>query len=243
MLIFSSCKQVTQRVKNAVRSWQIALPSTPIMFFGREAEHLRAELGVYCREVERNEYGTPLLNKMILWVQKKRPEARYLYINSDILLFSDFAPCVEELRDFYPEYLVTGRRTDVEVHGPVVFDQPFWEPTLRGCALAQGKLAKACGADYFLFTRGMYQDMPPFALGRTTFDNWMIYDCLMKSIPVIDISPRVLVVHQKHPVNADSYTGPEAVENQRLTKEMYPDWTPWKGWVSEANLRMLKCPL
>lgn len=240
MLIFSTCKEVTPRVRLAVATWQLALPKTPIVFFGKEAQELRKTHGVYCREAERNKYGTPLLNKMILWVQDECPNQRYLYINSDIILFSDFASCIEELRHFYPRYLVTGRRTDVKIVGPIALDSPIWEVTLRGCALAQGKLMSACGADYFLFTLGMFRDMPPFAIGRTTFDNWMVYDCLMKAIPVIDVTPRVMSVHQVHTQNRNSYSGPEAVENRRLAKEMYPDWTAWKGWVSEANVRMLK---
>lgn len=243
MLIFSTCKGITLQVRNAVRSWQKAFPDTPIMFFGKEASALRAELGIYCKEAECNEYGTPLLNKMISWVQRDWITGRYMYINSDIVVFSDLTSCLEEVRHFYPQYLVTGRRTDVDSFGEIKFSNPPWAEILRTHALAQGKLMAACGADYFVFTHGMYQDMPPFAIGRTTFDNWMIYDCLMKGIPVIDATPRVLVVHQKHVQSDNSYIGPEAVENQRLAKVMYPDWTPWKGWVSEANVRLLKCPL
>jgi len=44
----------------------------------------------------------------------------------------------------------------------------------------------------------LYQGIPPFAIGRAGWDNWMIYHGMREPWPVIDLTPSLQVVHQNH---------------------------------------------
>src|SRR5437899_1115103 len=78
------------------------------------------------------------------------------------------------------------------------------------------------GIDYFVFTRGLLDPVPPFAVGRPSFDNWFIYRARSRRAPVIDATPAVLAVHQNHDYSyhPNGWRGiresEEALENLRL---------------------------
>jgi hypothetical protein len=52
--------------------------------------------------------------------------------------------------------------------------------------------------DYFLFAKEMYQDIPPLIIGRVFWDFWMVWKVRSVGLPVVEASPRVIVVHQNH---------------------------------------------
>src|SRR5688572_28576444 len=63
-----------------------------------------------------------------------------------------------------PAYLV-GRRTDIEQPTPLRFD-PGWQADLVRRARTEGERKPANWIDYFMFTRGLFTELPPFAIGR-----------------------------------------------------------------------------
>jgi hypothetical protein len=76
--------------------------------------------------------------------------------------------------------------------------------------------------DYFVFARKYAEDLPPFAIGRTAWDNWLVWHALDLGIPVLDLSERVMVVHQNHDYSHHK-AGTEGV---------------WKGEEARENLRL-----
>lgn len=235
MLIFSTfIGEDNYRAYNAVRSWlelgaKVVLmgeETWPVIFDLNECDH-----DTY---IERTEEGTPLLSSLIHRAQKYRRETLFCYVNGDIILFPGLVQAAELARRRFGTFLMTGRRIDVEVGGRLPFGR-LWELSLLRYAYDQGRLLPPCGADWFVFTRGLFDHMPPFAIGRCTFDNWMIYDCLQRGIPVIDATREVKAIHQVHEENPAVRTNPEAQRNYRLAKEMYPKWTAWHGWMSHAT--------
>jgi hypothetical protein len=77
--------------------------------------------------------------------------------------------------------------------------------------------------DYFLFPAGTgLWEIPPFAVGRPGWDNWMIYHAISRRLPVIDVTAGVLALHQNHgyqhvPMQrGHAWEGPEADYNRRL---------------------------
>jgi hypothetical protein len=70
------------------------------------------------------------------------------------------------------------------------------------------------------------------AIGRTTFDNYMIYHSMKQEWLAYNMTQHVLALHQNHPESEDSRTGPQALANQALGNAAYPEWTfGWDGWV------------
>jgi hypothetical protein len=58
--------------------------------------------------------------------------------------------------------------------------------------------------DYFVFAKGMYDDMPRLIVGYCFWDNWMIWEALSYKIPVIDNTDSVVAIHQNHLYSTES---------------------------------------
>ncbi len=93
---------------------------------------------------------------------------------------------------------------------------------LRARIAAEGKLHGISGIDYFTFPNGLYQNIPPFAVGRTSWDNWFIYQARVLKAPVIDATRAITIVHQNHDYShsaggaAGVWKGPESERNKGL---------------------------
>jgi hypothetical protein len=76
--------------------------------------------------------------------------------------------------------------------------------------------------DYFVFPKGFYTQLPPFAVGRAYFDNWLVWKALHQKAAVIDATGSVYVVHQTHDYSHVSgglewaHRGKEAMKNIEL---------------------------
>ena len=68
---------------------------------------------------------------------------------------------------------------------------------MRGRALAEGASRGATAIDYFVFTAGLFDPVPPFVVGRARFDNWLVWRARERGI-VVDASRAVVAVHQRH---------------------------------------------
>jgi hypothetical protein len=93
---------------------------------------------------------------------------------------------------------------------------------LRERALATGTSRGATAIDYFVFTAGLFDPMPPFVVGRARFDNWLVWRARQRGM-VVDASAAVVAVHQSHdyghvPGGQDeAHFGEEAEANFALT--------------------------
>ncbi len=201
-------------------------PEAEIVLFGSDegtAEAAR-EFGLrHEPDVERNEYGTYLVNSVFAKAQAMARHEVVCYVNCDIILLGDFCRAVERVKASRPEFLMVGQRTDVEMRNPWPFEHASWGKDLREFAGRHGKRRPQNWIDYFVFSRGLYgSDLPPFAIGRTCWDDWLVWRILAEKKPVIDASPTVLALHQNHDYNhhpqgeAGVWKGVEAGRNHRL---------------------------
>ncbi len=219
---FRGHSDVIQR--NALQSWKALHRDVEIILFGDDegAAEMAQEFGLrHEAHVERNRWGTKRLDYMFARAQVIARNEVLCYINCDILLMQDFWRAVERVRAMHREFLMVGRRWDVDIKEPLVFERqvlqsyerhsgewrsqapqsPDWQEDLRGLALRSGHQCKAEWIDYFAFTRGLYgADMPPFVL-RVFWDNWLVWKALDAGKPVIDASRAVMAVHQNHDYN------------------------------------------
>ena len=86
---------------------------------------------------------------------------------------------------------------------------------------ARGRLHHPAGSDYFIFPRHLFAEMPPFAIGRAGWDNWMIYQARQQGWPVIDGTLSIRAIHQSHdyshlPGSKPHYDLPESRQNEKL---------------------------
>lgn len=194
---------ITQR--NALASWS-KLPGCETLVFGDDAgaAELAAEVGArHAPRVARNEHGTPLISDLFAQAERLSQRDLLAYVNADIILMSDFLKAVETTLETLrcanaPRFLMVGRRCDVDLDSAWNFGSGNWEDSLRQFAREHGVLHDHWGIDYLVYRRGTWGEIPPFAVGRPAWDNWMIYRAWELGVPIVDATEVVLAVHQNH---------------------------------------------
>jgi hypothetical protein len=185
--------------RNAVGTWQRLGPDVQVVLFGDDPGVAEAavELGVeHVPVVGRSEAGTPLLDAPFAAAQRLAHNPLLCFVNADILLLTDFRRAAERLLAMGRPFLAVGESWDAEVARPLGF-AAAWEQELR--ASTRGARRRGAGAlDYFLFTKELYREIPPFAVGRVAFDNWLVWRASASGARVVDVTPSVRAVHQRH---------------------------------------------
>ena len=186
---------------NAITSWSVLTPRPEIILFGDEegTAELATELGLrHIPDVSRNEYGTPLLNRVFEQAQDFSRYDTLCYINADIILLSDFMRAVRQVSLWRPPYLMIGRRWNIDLAERIEFDCSDWEARLRAIVFQRSRPSDSYSVDYLVFTRGLFPEIPPFAVGRWWWDIWLVWKTLSQSVPVVDASTKVIAIHQNH---------------------------------------------
>lgn len=208
--------------RNALRSWTRLGPEVEICLCGEDpgTREAAAELGIrHVPVIGRNAQGTPLLSDVLAQAERLATCGILGYVNADIVLLGDFLAAAREAVRRKRRFLLVGQRWDIDIRDPLSFGED-WEPALRARLAAEGRLHAVTGIDYFVFPRGLWGAIPPFAVGRSAWDNWLIYRARALGADVLDATEAVTAVHQNHdyahiPGEA-VWTGPEAAENLRL---------------------------
>ena len=211
--------------RNAIGSWSRLQPACQVILCGNEAgtAEAAAALGVgRIPDVERNEFGTPLLSSVFAAAEAKGAHSLLCYVNADILLLSDFVEAARRVAESKRRFLMVGQRWDLDVKEPLDFESRDWEGALRSRVKRSGSLHPPSGSDYFVYPRGSFGPLPAFAVGRPGWDNWMIYRARDRKSAVVDATEATLVIHQNHAyghvkqATGPAWEGPEADRNLML---------------------------
>jgi hypothetical protein len=209
--------------RNAIRSWAEMGSRVEVLLIGREdgLAETAADLGIqHLSEVITNDQGTPLVSSIFDLARLNSSSPLLAYVNADILLLPEFLDTALQLKETTEKFLAVGQRWDLDLRQLLNFN-PGWEKALWEQVQEAGRLHPASGSDYFLFPRSCFLDIPPFAIGRAGWDNWMIYESRRRSWPVVDATKSLIVVHQDHdyghlPGGQPHYRLPETAVNIRL---------------------------
>jgi hypothetical protein len=188
--------------RNAITSWTLLRPQPEVILCGSEpgTAEICQELGLrHLPEVATTALGAPLLSDLF---ENARRAARFdllAYVNSDIILLSDFLEALQKVTAEKREFLMVGRRWDTPIAAPLDFSNPDWESSLRADVARNGIQPPPPGnSDYFVFPRHLWKTIAPIAIGRAGVDPWLVYEARRRRASVIDASTTVLAVHQNH---------------------------------------------
>jgi hypothetical protein len=216
---------ITQR--NAIQSWTRLKCDYEIFLCGDETgtAEIAKEFNLkFVSHVARNQYGTPLIDSVFEQVQRAARHSLLCYVNADIVLLGSFILAVQSIG--FREFLMIGQRWDLDISEPIRYEAEHWEDDLKKLVELRGLLHPPSGIDYFVFPRRVRWSLPPLAVGRPGWDNWIIYRARELGLPVIDATRAVTVVHQNHDYAhvkfaTDKTTeGPEAIRN----RDLIGDW-------------------
>jgi len=228
LTIFSAPKVFQGHVgiiqENAIRSWLGLRPKPRIILFSNEESTADAarRLGVhYGNDVETNSNGTPLLSSMFAQADSQAAGDVMAFVSADIILTQASVEAARIAMEWSQRFLLVAQRHDVDLRKLVEFD-PGWEQQWATDAIARGKLHSEGAIDWFVYPRGQFSDLPPFAVGRTSYDNWLLWKTVSSDIPLIDATDFVTLVHQNHDYSradaVDVWDGAEARENRLWIK-------------------------
>ena len=209
--------------RNAIQSWTRLYPDCEIILCGDDVGAKEAAVDFktkYIPDIDRNEYGTPLLNFVFEQVERIASYPLLCYVNADVILMSNFILAVQSIP--FQKFLMVGQRWDINLAEPLNFETDEWKEQLQKYVFMNGSLHPPAGSDYFVFPRGIIGKLPPFAVGRPGWDNWFIYRARSLGIPVIDATRVVTAIHQNHDyahvkqATDGASEGPEAEDNRKL---------------------------
>lgn len=207
--------------RNALASWRHLGDDVEVLLMGDDpgvAEAAQEYGATHVGEPSKNEFGTPLLD----WAFREavaRGSGEYLcYVNADIILLDDFLAAVRRLPQ--EPHLAIGQRWDCDIQTPLDFDERG--RSLASWARENGRIDMGRGSDQFVFPRATDFNLPPFAVGRPGWDNWIMGRALELGLPLIDMTEITTVIHQNHDYGhvaarrGTDWEGPEAERNRRL---------------------------
>jgi hypothetical protein len=212
---------------NAIRSWTLLQPRPEIILFGDDpgtAEIARELQLRHEPQVERNEFGTPLVSGIFGRAQQMARHDLVCYINADIILTRHFMGAIEQVppRFLASSFLMVGRKQMLDLPQLLDFSDPAWEQAVVERARAGVKFGTS-DSDYFIFPKGMYENIPPFAVGRCFWSPWFVWEARRQRIPVIDATAVIPAVESCHDYSHAASTGhskklggPEYESNRRL---------------------------
>lgn len=235
---------------NAIQSWKKLEPEVSIVLIGDEegVESVSKELDVhFVPDVKRNSQNTPLISSIFEIGRNLNVSPLLAYINTDIIIFSDFIKVGQLVSSDHKKFLLVGQRWDMNIQTRIEFSSGWEESLKKDCQLT-GKLHPRGGSDYFIYPRICFPDLPEFAVGRAGWDNWMFYQARRKKWPVIDGTGSIQIIHQDHdyahlPGGQAHYRLPETNENVRLAGGRRTIFTLMDANYKIENGKIKKFPL
>jgi hypothetical protein len=221
---FVGHNRVIQR--NALKSWTLAHPDVEVILFGNEegAAAAAKDLGIrHEPHTLKNDAGSNRMDYLFARAQAIARHDVLCYGNCDIIFLNDFCFALQRVLAAHEEFLVVGRRWDTEITQSWDFEKADWQKNIRDLAMQTGKQRTPDWIDYFIFSRGLFLDLPALVVGRVFWDNWTVWKALEMRKPVVDASRAILAVHQNHDYGHHPqgkhgvWYGKEAGANHRLS--------------------------
>jgi hypothetical protein len=212
--------------RNAVRSWLALRPDCQVLLCGDEPGSAEAarELGVErLPDVDRNEFGTPLLSSVFESAELRAEHDLLCYANADVVFFDDLLDVVRAVASQHRRFLLAGGALDLDVTRELAFDD-VGVRDLGARAREEGTLRGRLWIDFFVFPRGSIGRLPDFAVGRPSWDNWLIWRARSLRMPVVDVTGAATVIHQSHEyghvqqARGSRWEGPEGDANFELVR-------------------------
>ncbi len=211
---------------NAIKSWK-KMKNCEIILMGNDSgvrEFCTNNQIKHIPDIKSNKYGTPLISSIFKTAMQEADSDIMAYVNSDIILLDSFSKSISQIN--FKNYLLIGQRWDLDIVKPINFDNDNYKTKLEKKIKEQGVLHPKTGIDYFVFPKTVFKKIPDFAIGRTSWDNWLVYNARLNKYPVINGTQSIDIIHQNHDYG-------KFVSNKNLDTRKYK-----KGIESEVNSKL-----
>jgi hypothetical protein len=148
-------------------------------------------------QLTRTPEGTPILSDVFARADAIARYPLLCFVNADIILFNDVVAAARTVAAHSRHFLMVSSRFNLRVDDALAFG-PHWGENLRARALDEARMYPAGGSDIFLYPRGLFGTVPPFAIGRGYWDNWLMLRARQRGASLIDATDAVVTLHQDH---------------------------------------------
>jgi len=202
MTIFTTCKpfygQTREIQENALRSWTLLHPRPEIIVLGNDdgAAKTASELGVRHGPLLEPLANPPPVDVIFGSGETMASNRLLAYVNADIILGQRFILAAQAANHAFDDpFLMTGLRWDLMDWQGMDIGGPDWWAKLEGRIMESGQFHSSTGADYFVFRKYLYPEIPPYYIGHSAWDNWLIMDVVRAGLPVVNATPFVQAIH------------------------------------------------
>lgn len=212
----------------ALASW--SAQKLPVIVFGDDAgvAPRAARYGFrHEADVRTSGKGAPFISDMIKRAAEIAETPYVALINGDILLDQQAVAVIDRtLRQLAAQsegnqYLLSARRRNIPLTEQDVTEGHILE-TVAGLDARYGHWDIDNAIDIFIFDRTLYRDVPDLSVGRSGWDNWLLWEAKRQGAALVDLSAEMAL---KHPIHgyvgpqggwANLMTDPDVVRNQAL---------------------------
>ena len=223
--------------RNAIGSWveALRLHPTQIVLYVENRPFIESIVNEFnCDTIEIrditkvNNKGLPTIDHIFHTAQDKSSAKLFCYINGDIIIPPDFMERIQPLLEVDYQFLLGATPFEMEFPDELKFEGEWYYDLVTKY---QGHWRDKVAIDLFIFTRHAFRRIPPFAIGRVAYDNYLIGHGKNVTDRLIDGSIHLRTIHQTHDyrpfMNMEHLRGAsESVYNRKLA-----------GGYTKASLR------
>lgn len=189
---------VNQRI--ALASWRRVLPNAEFLCYGdgegvaKACEDFSAR---QIRDIPVSNTGAPRFDWIVHHAEREATFDLQMFINADIYLLPHFKEYLAKIP--FDSFLAVSDRLNV----PEGLLRDSSSMSLKDELLSLVDNGEASfngggGSDMFVFKRGLWKTVPELAVGRAGYDNALMAYCIIKHVPIIDVTNAILCLHPKH---------------------------------------------
>ena len=185
---------------NAINSWKKIHKDIEIYLINDElntAKEFAIKNKIKCIDGKFSKYGSPLLKDAIQSINSVARNDIILFINTDIVYVDGIKRTIDVVLNNFDKYFIVGRRVDYDIDYEISFNEEDYKEKLI-TMYKNGDIHGLSGLDYWMFPKNLFNKIPDFVIGKPGYDNWLLAESKRKSIPVIDASNAIRILHQNH---------------------------------------------
>ena len=195
------------RQTNAILSWLNLEPKPEVLLMGDDPGVPEFAEKHGCRNilVERNDYGTPLVNDIFKRGWEESSNDLMIYINADIIMSPNTGTVALHVAEFFnnEHFLACGRRWDCDGVGQINFDNGKWFTFLMDHVRGDSRfyLRNHGAIDHWTHFRGFpaWEGFPEMYVGRSAWDNLLVSLAVQYTKNTVETTSKVDAIHQNIP--------------------------------------------
>ncbi|MGY5852888.1 MAG: hypothetical protein RTU92_04915 [Candidatus Thorarchaeota archaeon] len=204
--------------RNSIQSWMYLVPRPEIILLGDDpgvAEVTREYNLVHAPQIELSSHGNPLIRSLLEVGQETSSNEIVCFISCDIIVPPNLQECILVVADLFEKFLTVALRRDTRITYAIDFTNDNWANKLP-----RGKAHQPWAIDFYGFRKGLWSDIPPFAIGRSGWDNYLMTKALEADASVVDLTKVVRLTHQNHvrTTKTPRIKDPDALLHRELIK-------------------------